>query len=91
MHNRNFKLTARHVASAWERARAAFHAALAVAATAVATSATLPAFAADLRVAQGGSETVSANAEYDAIVVNGNLTIAPNVTVTCATLVVADN
>ena len=47
--------------------------------------------AADLTVAQGDSLTVSTNATYDAVVVNGNLSLAPNVTVTCATLVVADN
>lgn len=48
------------------------------------------AHAADLTVNQGDSQTISANATYDAVVVNGNLTVAPNVTLNCTSLLVAN-
>lgn len=47
--------------------------------------------AADLTVAQGDSRTISVDSTYDAVVVNGDLTVAPNVTLTCTSLTVADN
>lgn len=47
--------------------------------------------AADLTVAQGDSQTISADTTYGAVVVNGNLIVAPNVTLTCTSLTVADN
>lgn len=59
-------------------------------ALAVAAGTALPVTAADLTVAQGDSLTVSADAAYEALVVNGSLAIAPNVTVTCTSLTVAD-
>ena len=48
------------------------------------------AYAADLTVAQGASQTISGDATYDAVVVNGSLTVAPDVTLTCTSLTVAD-
>ena len=62
-------------------------------AAAVATAAAIPfaAPAADLTVAQGDSQTISADTTYGAVVVNGDLTVAPNVTLTCTSLTVADN
>lgn len=60
----------------------------------VATAVVIPfaASAADLTVAQGDSPmTISADTTYDAVVVNGDLTVAPNVTLTCTSLTVADN
>ena len=61
--------------------------------TSLATAALLAAsaHASDLTVNQGDSQTISANATYDAVTVNGNLTVAPNVTLTCTSLVVADD
>ena len=48
--------------------------------------------AADLTVAQGDDPvTIDANSTYDAVVVNGELTVAPGVTLTCTSLTVADN
>lgn len=47
--------------------------------------------AADLTVAQGDSQTISANATYGSVVVNGNLSVADGVTLTCTSLTVADN
>ena len=47
--------------------------------------------AADLMVAQGDSQTISANATYVSVVVNGNLSVADGVTLTCTSLTVADN
>lgn len=53
---------------------------------------TFTAPAADLTVAQGDPpETISTNATYDAVVVNGNLTVAPNVTLNCTSLTVAND
>ena len=49
------------------------------------------AHAADLTVNQGDSQTISANATYDAVVVNGNLTVAPTVTLNCTSLTVAND
>lgn len=46
--------------------------------------------AADLTVAQDYAQTLSADETYDAVVVNGSLTVAPNVTLTCSSLTVAD-
>lgn len=59
----------------------------------VATAVAIPfaASAADLTVAQGDSQTISADTTYGAVVVNGNLIVAPNVTLTCTSLTVADN
>lgn len=57
----------------------------------VATSAVMSARAADLTVAQGDSQTISANATYGSLVVNGNLSVADDVTLTCTSLTVADN
>ena len=59
----------------------------------VATAVAIPfaASAADLTVAQGDSQTISADTTYGAVVVNGDLTVAPNVTLTCTSLTVADN
>ena len=64
---------------------------IAALASATFLAASSAAFAADLAVAQGDSQTITANATYDNLVVNGDLTIAPNVTVSCTTLTVADN
>ena len=47
--------------------------------------------AADLTVAQGDSQPISANATYGSVVVNGNLSVADGVTLTCTSLTVADN
>jgi len=48
--------------------------------------------AADLTVAQGDDPvTIDANSTYDAVVVNGELTVAPGETLTCTSLTVADN
>lgn len=65
---------------------------LTAAAVAVAACATLPfaAPAADLTVAQGQSQTLSNGDSYDAVVVNGNLTIPANAAVSAASLTVAD-
>ena len=49
------------------------------------------AIADNLTVNQGDSQTISANATYDAVVVNGNLTVAPNVTLNCTSLTVAND
>ena len=50
------------------------------------------ALAADLTVAQGDPPmTISTDTTYGAVVVNGDLTVAPNVTLTCTSLTVADN
>ena len=51
----------------------------------------ISALAADLTVAQGDSQTISADVTYDAVVVNGNLAIANGITLTCTSLTVADN
>lgn len=58
----------------------------------VATAVAIPfaASAAGLTVNQGDSQTISTNATYDAVVVNGNLTVAPNVTLNCTSLLVAN-
>ena len=58
-------------------------------ATAVLLAASAP--AADLTVNQGDSQTISADTTYGAVVVNGNLTVAPNVTLKCSSLTVSDN
>ena len=48
--------------------------------------------AADLTVAHGSDPvTISENTTYDTVIVNGELTVAPGVTLTCASLTVADN
>ena len=47
--------------------------------------------AADLTVVQGDSQTISENTTYAAVVVNGDLTVAPNVTLTCSSLTVAND
>ena len=60
-------------------------------ALAAALGASSTAIAADLTVNQGDSQTISANATYDAVVVNGNLTVAPNVTLNCTSLTVAND
>lgn len=59
----------------------------------VATAVAIPfaASAAGLTVNQGDSQTISTNATYDAVVVNGNLTVAPNVTLNCTSLLVAND
>lgn len=50
------------------------------------------ALADDLTVAQGDQPvTISADATYGAVVVNGELSVAPNVTLTCTSLTVANN
>ena len=61
--------------------------------TAIAACFALPisALADDLAVAQGDSQTISADATYDAVVVNGSLTVANGITLTCTSLTVADN
>lgn len=58
----------------------------------VATAVAIPfaASAADLTVAQGDSQTISADTTYGAVVVNGDLTVAPNVTLNCTSLLVAN-
>ena len=48
--------------------------------------------AADLTVAHGSDPvTISENTTYDTVIVNGELTVAPGVTLTCTNLTVADN
>jgi hypothetical protein len=65
---------------------------LIAAAVAVAACATFPfaTSAADLTVAQGNSVTLSNGDSYDAVVVNGNLTVPANAAVSAASLTVAD-
>ena len=47
--------------------------------------------AADLTIAQGSDPvTIDENSTYDAVVVNGDLTVASGVTLTCTSLMVAD-
>ncbi len=51
-----------------------------------------PVSATDLTVAYGDPpQTIAVDSTYDAVVVNGDLTVAPNVTLTCTSLTVADN
>ena len=45
----------------------------------------------DLTVANGSSQTISSSATYGAVTVNGDLTVAPGVTLNCSSLVVANN
>jgi len=61
--------------------------------TAIAACFALPisAFAANLTVVQGDSKTIYENDSYDAVVVNGSLTVANGITLTCTSLTVADN
>ena len=50
-----------------------------------------PVSATDLTVAYGDPpQTIAVDSTYDAVVVNGDLTVAPNVTLTCTSLTVAD-
>ncbi len=61
----------------------------AVLATATLLAATAPAD--DLTVANGSSQTISSSVTYGAVKVNGDLTVAPNVTLKCSSLTVSDN
>ena len=49
------------------------------------------AIADDLTVANGSSQTISSSVTYGAVKVNGDLTVAPNVTLKCSSLTVSDN
>ena len=59
----------------------------------VATAVAIPfaASAADLTVAQGNSVTIDADASYDTVIVNGDLTVAANVTLTASKLFISQN